>query len=130
MVVDWLRGGEPIIFSGGASYLEIWYSLPEHDRPRFMYLADPQGARRDSGGFDTVELGYLALSRWTGLPVVPLSEYVAAHPRFWFYTIERNGAQLTLRDMGAQLIEHAQEDRRRYGRRRVGTLYEVRMPPR
>lgn len=130
MVVDWLRGGEPLIFNGGGSYLELWYSLPRDARPRFIHLADPQGARRDSGGFDTVELGYLALSRWTDLPVVPLIEYVAAHPRFWLYSIERNAALLTLREMGAQLIAHGEEDRRRFGRRRVGTLYEVRMPPR
>ena len=128
MVVDWLRREEPLIFNGGATYLEIWYALPESARPRFIYLADPQGARRDSGGFDTVELGYLALSRWTDLPAVPLSEYVAAHPRFWLYSIDRNAALLTLREMGAQLIPHGQ-DQRRFGRRRLGYLYEVRMPP-
>jgi hypothetical protein len=127
LVVDWLRGEEPLVFSGGLSYLEIWYALPENARPRFIYLADPQGARRDSGS-DTVELGYLALSRWTSLPAFPLGEYVAAHPRFWLYTIDRNATLLTLREMGAQVIEHGQEPRR-YGRRRLGYLYEVRMTP-
>jgi hypothetical protein len=127
LVVDWLRGEEPIIFSSGLSYLEIWYALPENLRPRFLYLADPQGARRDTDS-DTVEVGYLALARWTDLPVVPLGEYVAAHPHFWLYTIDRNATLLTLREMGAQVTLHGQE-RRRYGRRRLGYLYEIRMPP-
>lgn len=61
MVVEWLRGEEPLVFNGGGTYLEIWYALPASARPRLIYLADPQGARRDTG-FDTVELGYLALA--------------------------------------------------------------------
>ena len=50
-----------MVFNGGGTYLEIWYALPASARPRLICLADPQGARRDTG-FDTVELGYLALA--------------------------------------------------------------------
>ena len=124
-VVDWLRGPEPLVFSGGLKYLEIWYALPEDARPRFIYLADPEGSRRDLG-HDTVELGYLALGRWSGVPVVPLREYIEAHPRFWLYVLgSRSTLTTTLRDMGAQLIEHGrtQHGPNLSGR---GTLYEVR----
>jgi hypothetical protein len=117
-VFDWLRGPEPLVFSGGLTYLELWYALPEHARPRFTYLADLEGSRRDLG-HDTVELGYLALGRWTGLPAVPVREYIEGHPRFWLYVLgSRSFLTGTLRDMGAQLIEHGHDGR--------GTLFEVR----
>ena len=121
LLVDRLvRFPDPIVITGGVDYLEIWYYLPATVRSRALYLGDPDGELRENGG-DSVSRGFSALARWTPLPVVPLDEFVASHPRFWMYSSGPNWIERSLTRRSATLIEHARD------RHDAGTLYEVRM---
>jgi hypothetical protein len=115
-----LRFPDPIVITGGVDYLEIWYGMPATVRSHALYLADPNGELRENRG-DSVSRGFTALARWTPLPVVPIDEFVASHPRFWMYSSGPNWIQRSLIRRGATLIEHGQDQDN------VGTLYDVRM---
>jgi hypothetical protein len=115
-----LRSPDPIVIAGTVYYLEIWYNTPAEARSRALFLGDPDGELRENGA-DSVSRGYIALARWTPLPVVPIDEFVASHPRFWMYSVGPDWIVRSLTRRGATLIEHARD------RHDVGTLYEVRM---
>jgi hypothetical protein len=118
---DWIKGGEPIVITGGVEYLEVWYAVPDAAKPRAIHLADLAGQLRDHNS-DTVDRNYLALARWTPLPVVPLPEFVQSHRRFWLYSFGTDWSERTLRLLHARLIDHGRE------RDGSGVLYEVIMP--
>jgi hypothetical protein len=121
LLVDRLvRSPDPIVITGGVDYLEIWYYMPAAVRSRALYLGDPDGELRENRT-DSVSRGFSALARWTSLPVVPIDEFVASHPRFWMYSSGPNWIERSLTRRGARLIEHARD------RDDAGTLYEVRM---
>ena len=120
-LVDMLKGSFPLALTGGASYLEMWYYASDDLRPRTVYLADPRGQRRDTGS-DTADRNYLALARWSPVPVVPIAEFAKTHKRFWLYSFGSTWAERTLRLSGATLTL--------WGREATGDgiVYEVRMP--
>lgn len=118
MLVDWLNGPNPIAVTGGVLFLETWHAMPPEMRRRVTYLADAYGQRRDTYS-DTVERGYLALARWTSLPVVDLREYVKQHPSFWLYVLEPNWALHSIRMMPVTIEEYVRE------RTSKGTLVRV-----
>jgi Dolichyl-phosphate-mannose-protein mannosyltransferase len=119
LLVDRLvRFPDPIVITGGVDYLEIWYYMPATVKPRALYLGDPDGELRENRA-DSVSRGFSALARWTPLPVMPIDEFVASHPRFWMYSSVPNWIERSLTRRGATLIEH---DRDRHN---AGTLYEV-----
>jgi len=119
LLADWLsRSSDPIVITGSVHYLEIWYYIPQVSQARLLYLADPEGEMRANGA-DTVTRGYSALARWTPLPVIPLDEFVAAHPRFWTYRVGSSWIDQSLIDRRATLIEHGRD------RNGESTLYEV-----
>jgi Dolichyl-phosphate-mannose-protein mannosyltransferase len=121
LLVDRLvRFPDPIVIMGGVDFLEIWYYMPATLRSRALYLGDPDGELRENRE-DSVSRGFSALARWTPLPVVPIDEFVASHPRFWMYSFGPNWIERSLTRRGATLIEHARD------RQDAGTLYEVRM---
>jgi hypothetical protein len=121
LLADWLlRSPDPIVITGGVDYLEIWYYTPAAARSRALYLIDPEGELRENRT-DAVSRGYSALARWTRLPVVPIDQFVASHPRFWMYSFGPDWIEQSLTRRGATLIQHARE------RHDEGTLYEVRM---
>ena len=107
-LVDWLNGPTPIAVTGGVPFLETWYAMPPEARQRVTYLLDPHGEKRDTHS-DTVERGYMALARWTPLPVVELRDYVKQHPSFWLYAIEPNWALHSIEMMPVIIEEHARE---------------------
>jgi hypothetical protein len=94
--------------------------MPATVRSRALYLGDPDGELRENRA-DSVSRGFSALARWTPLPVVPIDEFVASHPRFWMYSAGPNWIERSLTRRGATLIEDARD------RHDAGTLYEVRM---
>jgi hypothetical protein len=108
MLVDWLRSPSPIALTGGVLFLETWYAMPEDARRHVTYLADAHGQKRDTYS-DTVERGYLALARWTPVPVVELRDYVKQHPAFWLYALEPNWALHSLRLMPLTMEEQVRE---------------------
>jgi len=80
-----MKAADPFVVTGAADYLSVWYYAPVELQPRVMYLADP-AAELDATGTDTVDRGYLALARWTPVPVVPLERFVQTERRFWLYS--------------------------------------------
>jgi hypothetical protein len=123
LLTDWLRSGDPIVVTGGVDFLPIWFYAPDGARSRVMYLADPARQLRETGT-DTSDRGYLALARWTDVPVHRLDGFVREHPRFWLYSFGADWIERGLRARGARFVE--------YGRERSGNgrLFEVEMPGR
>ncbi len=121
MLVDMLKGPLPLAMTGGVAYLEMWYYASDEMRPRAIYLADPAGQRRDTKT-DTVDRGYLALGRWSPVPIVRITEFTKAHKHFWLYSFGSNWAENSLRLAGATLKEWGHESPA------GGILYEVHLP--
>ena len=82
--------------------------MPPEARQRVTYLADAHGQKRDTYS-DTVERGYMALARWTPVPVVELRDYVKQHPSFWLYVLEPNWALHSIQMMPVTIEEHVRE---------------------
>jgi dolichyl-phosphate-mannose-protein mannosyltransferase len=120
---DWLRGSDPIVIAAGVNYLGLWYYAPDDAKPRALYLADPAGQLRDTKT-DTSDRGYLALARWTPVSVVPIADYVRAHPHFWLYSADAGWIEHTLRLWNATLVDRNSEPDQ------SAILYEVTMPAR
>ena len=118
-----LEGSSRMAMTGGIAFLGVWYNLPEQDRSRVMYLADPIGQLRQTGT-DTIDRGYLALARWTPVPVAPVGAFAEANPRFLLYSFASGWAERTLRSMGATMVVR--------GRAPFGdaVVYEVTLPGR
>jgi hypothetical protein len=121
-LVEWLRTPEPVAMTGGVEYLGLWYSLPEPARPRAVYLADPEMELRHTGS-DTVDRNYLALARWTPVPVVRADVFVRTHSRFWLYSYRPSPAETRLRQSNATLREIVRDPSG------DGTIYEVTVAP-
>jgi len=119
-IVDALSRSGPVVLNGSVFYLPLWYYAPPEIRPRLLYLADPGGELRETGG-DTVDVGYQALARWTTVPVVPLADFLRTHDRFDFYSTGPDWTTASLSKAGAMFSEL-----RRDGH---GTLYDVRVRP-
>ncbi len=85
ILADWLRGGDDIVVTGHIEYLPIWYYSPTEAQRRVKYLADPEG-QLETTGSDTIDRGYLALSRWLPVPVERIGEFGRAHRHFFLYT--------------------------------------------
>jgi hypothetical protein len=108
VLVAALNDSTPLAMTGGVAYLELWYYATPETQARAVYLADPRGQRRETGS-DTADLGYLALARWSPVPVVPISAFVKTHKRFWLYSFDSRWAERTLRRSGATMTERARE---------------------
>ena len=121
VLVDMLKGSAPVAMTGGVAYLEMWYYASDEMRPHAVYLADPTGQRRDTKT-DTVDRGYLALGRWSPVPIIRITEYMKTHQHFWLYSFGSNWAERSLRRAGATLKEWGPEAPA------AGILYEVFMP--
>lgn len=79
-----LQRSPPVVASGSLTYLQLWYYAPPGERSSLVYLADPDAALRITGS-DTFDRGYLALARWTAVPVQPYAGFLSAHPQFTVY---------------------------------------------
>jgi hypothetical protein len=112
---------EPVTMTGSIAFLGVWYGLPAEARRRVIYLADPEAQIRATQS-DTVDRAYLALARWTAVPVVRVSDFARAHDRFLLYSFGSGWAEQSLRSMGGLMIEQA-----RFAR--GGSLYDVTMRP-
>ena len=104
LLTERLASGQPVVFAGGISYLELWYHLAPDQQRQALYLADPQMELRDTGS-DTIDRGYLALARWTPVPVVAYATFVREHRTFDVYACGRDWLGLRLRRDGASLSE-------------------------
>jgi hypothetical protein len=122
ILTDWFKTGQDVVVTGSVDYLPIWYYSPPDAQPHVKYLADP-AAQLVTIGSDTVDLGYLALSRWLPVPVVPIARYVRTHEHFFLYSPGEadSWVERRLRSWNPMMSYH--------GRDAGGRLYEVQMPP-
>jgi len=118
LLADWLRGEDPIVISCGVDYLALWYYAPPSARSRAIYIADP-ATQLKATGTDTSDRGYLALARWTPVPVVPLAGFISTHRRFWFYSCGPGWIEDALESSGARLTDRSSEPDK------SATLFEV-----
>jgi hypothetical protein len=100
-----LRRPGPVVASGSLTFLQFWFYAPPLERGRLIYLADPDRELRATGT-DTFDRGYLALARWTALPVRRYEAFIDEHHEFTLYAsgsgwllgaLEAHGATLELR---------------------------------
>ncbi len=84
-----------------------------------VYLADPPEALRLSGS-DTIDRGYVALSRWTSVPIEPYESFVARHTGFRVYEAGSGWLLAKLEASGAGIEE--------IGRDPAGKLFQVTLP--
>jgi hypothetical protein len=79
----------------------------------------------DATGTDTVDRGYLALARWTPVPVVPLEGFVQTQRRFWLYSpgADDTWIERRLRSRNASFIPRTPA-----GGEQPGRLFIVQLP--
>ncbi len=113
------RGGD-IVVSGGLTYLQLWYYLSAEQQPRAIYVADPETELRETHT-DTIDRGYLSLSRWSDVPIVAYNEFVLAQRTFYVYGCGPHWLSNRLHDDGASISNIRYE---------LGCwLYRVDLPP-
>jgi hypothetical protein len=108
VLVDALKSPGPTAITGGLTYLQLWYYAPAALKPRLVYIADPSSARRLTGS-DTIDLGLLALSRWTTVGAVPFAGFRLQHRTFRVYAYGSGWLLDRLRESGAELEEREAE---------------------
>ncbi|MEO5897541.1 MAG: glycosyltransferase family 39 protein [Vicinamibacterales bacterium] len=121
LLVRSLRSPSPTIVASSLQFLQFWYYAPTELKPRIWYLADPAEAVKKTGA-DTFDRGYLALSRWTPVPVGRYDDFVTAHPTFRVYQSGGGWILDKLAESGATVEEIGHEN--------DGRLYRVIMPSR
>jgi len=84
--------------SGQLWFLQLWFYAPPALKPRFVYLADPDLALRYTGS-DIMDRNYLALARWTPVPVERFDTFVDHHADFRVYAAGSGWLLDRLRDM-------------------------------
>lgn len=116
-----LADPDPIVVAGGLPYLQLWYYTTDSQKPRALYVADPATELRQTHA-DTIDRGYLALSRWAPVPVIEYDPFVRQHRQFQVYVCGSDWLTPRLRGDGAAFT------RLRY---ELGCwLYAVRLPDR
>lgn len=113
-----LTGTEPLVLSCGIDYLQLWYYAPPEAQNRALYVADPEAELRQTHT-DTVDRGYLALARWTSVPVTDYSSFIADHQTFHLYVCGPDWLTSRLRAAGAWMREVEHEP--------GGQLFDVRL---
>ena len=76
-----LKSGPGVISSSSLQFLQHWYYTPNPLKGRIRYLADVENAKRLTGS-DTIDRGYLALHRWTAVPIERYDSFIAGHREF------------------------------------------------
>ena len=116
VLLNSLKTPVPTVVSSSLQYLQLWYYTPPELRGRLVYLADPQEALHRSGS-DTIDRGYIALSRWTSVTVEPYESFVARHSSFRVYEAGSGWLLAKLEGSGAAIEE--------IGRDSAGRLFQV-----
>jgi hypothetical protein len=102
LLADSLRQPGPTAIAGELMFLQLWFYAPPTQRTKLIYLSDPERALRYRGS-DIVELNYLALARWTAVPVDRFDTFVQRHDEFRMYAAGAGWQVDQLRDLPATL---------------------------
>ena len=119
LLVQSLRLPGPTVVSSSLQFLQLWYYTPPALKPKLAYLASAEQAGRWSGS-DTIDRGYLALSRAAAVPVFDYEAFIASHREFRVYEAGSGWLLDALRNAGASVQLTAREP--------AGRLYLVRLP--
>jgi hypothetical protein len=118
LIMRRLTSPEPLVLSCGIDYLQLWYYAPPELQNRAFYVAEPEAELRETHT-DTVDRGYLALARWTSVPVTDYSAFAANHQTFHLYVCGPDWLTSRLRADGAWMREVEREA--------GGQLFDVRL---
>ena len=99
-------GPPPIVVASSLQFLQYWYYTPDALKGRLRYLADPDAARTYQR-FDTIDRGYLALRRWTAVPIDLYDEHVAAAREIRVYESGSGWLLRKMAEIGASRTEAA-----------------------
>jgi 4-amino-4-deoxy-L-arabinose transferase-like glycosyltransferase len=116
-----LTSGPGVVSSSSLQFLQHWYYTPTALKGRLRYLADVDNAKRFTAS-DTIDRGYLALSRWTAVPIQPFEAFIAGYREF---RVHEGGSGWLLRkldELGAARTE--------LGRGPGERLFSVQLPDR
>ena len=119
LLVRSLEMPERTVAAGQLWFLQLWYYAPPSLKPRVVYLADPDLALRYTGS-DIVDRNYVALARWTPVPVERFDRFVDRTGAFRVYSAGAGWLLDCLRDQGA-IVETV-------GSEAGGQLYQVTTP--
>jgi hypothetical protein len=108
LLAETLAGPEPVILTGGVDYLQVWFYTRLGRQAHALYLADP-AAEIALAGDDTVDRGYLALSRWTSVPVIAADRFLETHDTFLLYRFSSDWLTPKLEKAGATFEPIAKE---------------------
>lgn len=115
-----VSSGPPVVSSSSLQFLQHWYYTPNPLKGRLRYLADVENARRFMAS-DTIDRGYLALHRWTAVPIEPYASFVAGHLDFRVHEAGSGWLLRKLDEIGATRTE--------LGRGPGERLFLVQLPP-
>ena len=116
LLLESLHSPSPTVVSSSLQYVQFWYYAPSELKGRMIYLTDPAESLRQSGS-DTIDRGYVAVSKWTAIAVEPYASFVARHQSFRVYEAGSGWLLATLESSGAAIEE--------IGREPGGRLYQV-----
>ena len=95
-----ITSGGPVVSSSSLQFLQLWYYTPNALKARLRYLADVDNASRFMAS-DTIDRGYLALHRWTAVPIEPYDHFVAGHHEFRVHEAGSGWLLRKLEEIGA-----------------------------
>jgi 4-amino-4-deoxy-L-arabinose transferase-like glycosyltransferase len=95
-----VTSGTGVVSSSSLQFLQHWYYTPNALKGRVRYLADVENARRFMAS-DTIDRGYLALHRWTAVPIEPYDAFVAGHREFRVHEAGSGWLLRKLEEVGA-----------------------------
>jgi hypothetical protein len=97
-----LRQPGPTVASAQLWFLQLWYYAAPELKSRMVYVADPDRSLQYTGS-DTMDRNYLALARWTAVPVERLDSFLPRHPDLRIYASGSGWLLEWLRDRHARL---------------------------
>jgi hypothetical protein len=95
-----VSSGAEVVSSSSLQFLQLWYYTPNSLKGRLRYVADVENARRFMAS-DTIDRGYLALHRWTAVPIEPYDRFIAGHREFRVHEAGSGWLLRKLEEMGA-----------------------------
>jgi hypothetical protein len=101
-----LTSGPAVVSSSSLQFLQHWYYTPNALKGRIRYLADVENARRFMTS-DTIDRGYIALHRWTAVPIEPYDAFISGHREFRVHEAGSGWLLRKLDEVGATRTELA-----------------------
>lgn len=77
-------GTGPVVIPDGQLFLQMWHYAPEPLKPRLLFLADNDAAKKYMG-FDTIDGGVLVLRPWSSVNAIDYRSFAAPGREFFVY---------------------------------------------